>query len=86
MCGCRSAPARDLTPGDTDSGDHQLFDLNADPAESTDLWSEHHAEHAQLTESLARWIRDLGESSRPEQATKFDAKQIKRLKALGYID
>src|SRR5207237_743326 len=60
----------------------ELYDLDADPKESVNLYSQ----RADLAASMTRRLRTLGEAGkRPPASVPIDAETRSRLAALGYV-
>jgi arylsulfatase A-like enzyme len=64
-------------------GRRELYDLEADPAESRNVHDEQPEVAAQLSERVAGWKLAYG---REQEGQELSAEDIERLKALGYIN
>lgn len=67
-----------------DEGTYELFDLSRDPAETTNLYSEHPDEAHRLARRLRRWRRDLADQ-RLKSSGEISPEDTKRLESLGYV-
>jgi arylsulfatase A-like enzyme len=65
-------------------GDHELYDLARDPAESRNLMAERRDEARGLEEALEEWAAATT-AGRAERAPDIDRETLERLSGLGYI-
>ncbi len=70
------------TPFQTPEREFALYDLEADPAETENLWRPDHPELAKLREDLMGWFRP---SDNPQPAAP-DARDVELLRSLGYLE
>ena len=63
----------------------ELFDLQADRAEGTNVFAQHRAVAARMNQELERLIEDTGRNAPAPEAANLDKETIQRLAALGYI-
>jgi hypothetical protein len=64
----------------------QLYDLDADPGETTNLAAQHPDLARQRARQLATWFNGLGGPPVEVKTRELDEKMRERLKALGYTD
>jgi arylsulfatase len=71
---------------DVSSTEEELFDLEADPREQTDLAARQPVRAAAFRQALHRWLLDLRGAPPPSAApARLDPRQRKALRALGYL-
>ena len=68
----------------SDRGRRDLFDIMADPGESTNLWSEHLDVAQTLEHQLREWTAQLPKHRRAVTPPAADPERLRNLKALGY--
>jgi arylsulfatase A-like enzyme len=64
----------------------QLYDLQSDPREDLNLVGARPRLARTMANALARWYNGLGESPLDATPEVLDEKQLRRLRALGYVD
>ena len=67
-------------------GQHELYDLTADPDERTNLASVEPAVVERLIEELQAWERSLDRDTLGPTEAEYDEAVLERLRGLGYID
>jgi arylsulfatase A-like enzyme len=64
----------------------ELYDLDADPAETTDLGRTDRAASDRLLVDLRTWVAGLDVATVPRRFTSRDEEGVERLRALGYVE
>jgi arylsulfatase A-like enzyme/predicted Zn-dependent protease len=63
----------------------ELFDLQADPAEGTNVFAQHRAIAARMNQELERLMEETSRNAPAPEAANLDKETVQRLAALGYI-
>ena len=63
----------------------ELYDLQADPAEATNVFTQHRAVAARMTKELERIVEHTSRDAPPPEAANLDKETMERLASLGYI-
>jgi hypothetical protein len=70
-----------------EDGEHQLYDLSADPSESNDLYVPGSSESDRMLGELEAFMKrvEVGDIAVQSPAPELDAEQREMLKGLGYV-
>jgi hypothetical protein len=64
----------------------ELYDMVADPGETTDLGDTDRELRNRLLDALRLWVAELDTTLRPGRFSSRDHESLERLRALGYVE